>query len=188
MSLPRDPKAAKLVMSLLYREEDVLAAVLAAADEKYGPLDFLSEALSFDFTSYYEAEMGKKLKRRLAGFRPLILPEHLPEIKLWANDQENLHVNGKGGRKINIDPGYLASAKFILATGKDYSHRIYLGNGIYGDLTLMFQKGSFTTLPWTYPDYASSPLIDLITLLRRRYLWQMKNAGLQGPRGQGAER
>jgi len=187
MSLPRAPKAAKLVMSFLYREEDVLAAVLTAADGKYGPLDFLSEALPFEFTSYYESEMGKKLKRRLAGFRPLILPEHLPGIKLWANGQENLHVNQKGGRKINIDPGYLASAKFILATGKDYSHRIYLGNGIYGDLTLMFQKGSFTTLPWTYPDYASSPLIDLITLLRRRYLWQMKNPGFQGSRGQEAE-
>ncbi len=187
MSLPRGPKAAKLVMSFLYREEDVLAAVLAAADGKYGPLDFLSEALPFDFTTYYEPEMGKKLKRRLAGFRPLILPEQLPGTKLWANGRENLYLNEKGGRKINIDPGYLSSAKFILATGKDYSHRIYLKDGIYGDLTLMFQKGSFTTLPWTYPDYASSPLIDLITLLRRRYLWQMKNAGFQGPRGQGAE-
>jgi len=188
MSLPRGPKAAKLVMSLLYGDENALAAVLGAADQEYGPLDFLSEVLPFDFTTYYEREMGKKLKRRLAGFRPLILPEQLPGIKLWANSQENLYLNEKGGRKINIDPGYLSSAKFILATGKDYSHRIYLKDGIYGDLTLMFQKGSFTTLPWTYPDYASSPLIDLITLLRRRYLWQMKNAGLQGPRGQGAER
>jgi hypothetical protein len=187
MSLPRAQKAAKLVMSFLYREEEVLTAVLAAADGKYGPLDFVSEALPFEFTSYYEREMGKKLRRRLAGFRPLILPEHLPGIKLWANAQENLHLNEKGGRKINIDPGYLASAKFILATGKDYSHRIYLGDGTYGDLTLMFQKGSFTTLPWTYPDYASSPLIDLITLLRRRYLWQMKNTGFQGSRGQEAE-
>jgi hypothetical protein len=127
MSLPRAPKAAKLVMSFLYREEEVLAGVLAAADGKYGPLDFLSEALPFEFTSYYEAEMGKGLKRRLAGFRPLIQPEHLPGIKLWANIQENQHLDEKGGRKINIDPGYLASAKFILATGKDYSHRIYLG-------------------------------------------------------------
>ena len=126
MSLPRGPKAAKLVMSFLYRDEGVLAAVLGAADRKYGPLDFLSEALPFDFTTYYESEMGKKLKRRLAGFRPLILPEQLPGIKLWANGQENLHLNEKGGRKINIDPGYLSSAKFILATGKDYSHRIYL--------------------------------------------------------------
>jgi len=187
MSLPRAPKAAKLVMSFLYREEEILAEVLAAADGKYGPLDFLSEALPFEFTSYYEAEMGKGLKRRLAGFRPLIQPEHLPGIKLWANSQENQHLDERRGRKINIDPGYLASAKFILATGKDYSHRIYLGDGIYGDLTLMFQKGSFLTLPWTYPDYGSPPLIDLITLIRRRYLWQMKNPGFQKPRDQGAE-
>jgi len=180
MSLPRPPKAAKLVMSFLYREEDVLAAVLTAADAEFGPLDFLSEALPFEFTSYYRLEMGQNLKRRLAGFRLLIRPEDLPGIKLWANDRESRHLSEKGGRKINIDPGYLASAKFILATGKDYSHRIYLGSGIYGDLTLMFQKGSFLALPWTYPDYASSPLINLITLLRRRYLWQMKNAALEG--------
>lgn len=188
MSIPRAPKAAKLIMSFLYREEEVLAAVLTGADAKYGPLDFLSEALPFEFTSYYQREMGQNLKRRLAGFRPLIQPEYLPEIKRWANDQESRHLNEKGGRKINIDPGYLASAKFILATGKDYSHRIYLGNGIYGDLTLMFQKGSFTALPWTYPDYASSPLIDLITLLRKRYLWQIKHTGFEWPRSQGAER
>jgi len=188
MSLPRAAKLAKLVMSFLYREEDVLKAVLTAADAKYGPLDFLSEALPFEFTSYYEREMGTKLKRRLAGFRPLILPDHLPGIKLWANGQENLYFNETGGRRINIDPGYLASAKFILATGKDYSHRIYLGNGIYGDLTLMFQKGSFTTLPWTYPDYVSSPLIDLITLLRKRYLWQIKHAGFEEPKVHEAER
>lgn len=187
MSLLRGPKAAKLIMSFLYREENLLKEVLATADREYGPVDFLSEALPFDFTSYYEREMGKNLKRRLAGFRPLILPERLPGIKRWANDRENLYRDEKGGRKINIDPGYLAPAKLILATGKDYSHRIYLGEGIYGDLTLMFQKGSFTALPWTYPDYASSPLIDLITLLRKRFLWQLKNAGSREARGQGAK-
>jgi hypothetical protein len=188
MSHPRAPKPAKLVMSFLYREEEALAEVLAAADGNFGPLDFLSETLPFEFTSYYEAEMGKHLKRRLAAFRPLIFPPQLPEIKVWANGQENRHLDERGGRKINIDPGYLAPAKFILATGKDYSHRIYLGDGIYGDLTLMFQKGAFITLPWTYPDYGSSPLIDLITLIRKRLLWQMKNAGFQGRGGQGAER
>jgi hypothetical protein len=82
--------------------------------------------------------------------------------------------NERGGRKVNIDPGYLAASKFILATGKDYSHRIYLGKGIYGDLTLIVQKGAFTPLPWTYPDYASQPLIGLLNLLRQRYLWQLR--------------
>ncbi len=85
-------------------------------------------------------------------------------------------VNEKGGRKVNIDPGYLAAAKFVLATGKDYSHRIYLRQGIYGDLTLIFKRGSFQPLSWTYPDYGSPPLLDLINLLRRKYLWQLKRA------------
>jgi hypothetical protein len=93
---------------------------------------------------------------------------------------EGRFVNRRRGRIVNIDPGYLHSAKFVLATGKDYSHRIYLRNGIYGDLTLMVQKGAFISLPWTYPDYASSPLIDLLTLLRKRYLWQLKNERAKG--------
>ena len=188
MSLPHRPKAVKLIMSFLYREEETLAGVLSNVDGRYGPMDFLSEALPFDFTSYYEPEMGKDLKRRLAGFRPLIFPEQLPEIKLWTNAEEERNRSERQGRKINIDPGYLTGAKLVLATGKDFSHRIYLGDGIYGDLTLIFQKGAFVVLPWTFPDYASFPLLDLLTMLRKRYLWQMKNTGFQGSRGQGAER
>ena len=84
MSLPH-PRRQIPIMSFLYREEETLAGVLSNVDGRYGPMDFLSEALPFDFTSYYEPEMGKNLKRRLAGFRPLILPEQLPEIKLWDN-------------------------------------------------------------------------------------------------------
>ncbi len=177
MSLPRKPKAVKLLMSFLYGDESAFASAAAAVDVKYGPMDFLSEPLLFDYTQYYEREMGKDLRRRLAGFRRLIPPDDLPEIKLWTNDLEGKYLNRDRGRAVNIDPGYLHPAKFVLATGKDYSHRIYLRDGIYGDLTLMVQKGEFIRLPWTYPDYASSPLIDLLALLRKRYLWQIKNTG-----------
>jgi hypothetical protein len=177
VSLPRQPKPVKLIISFLYREEDALAAVLTAVDGRYGPMDFLSEALPFDFTSYYEPEMGKNLKRRLAGFRPLISPDHLPEIKIWTNELEDRDRNELQGRKVNIDPGYLTGAKLVLATGKDFSHRIYLRDGIYGDLTLIFQKGSFVVLPWTFPDYASPALQNLLGMLRKQYLWQMKNRG-----------
>ena len=187
MSLPHSPQAVKLVMSFIFGEEKECAAAISEAGQRYGPVDFLTEPLPFDFTVYYEPEMGKGLWRRLAGFGPLIAPEQLPAIKLWTNALELTFLNERKGRKVNIDPGYLAASKFILATGKDYSHRIYLGQGIYGDLTLWFQKGGFTPLPWTYPDYGSQPLIGLINLLRKRYLWQLKNPGLQGPRVQEAE-
>lgn len=174
MSVPQAPQKVKLVMSFLYNQENDFQEAVQATGEKYGPVDLVSEPLAFDFTDYYEPEMGKNLQRRLVSFEPLICPDSIVAIKLWTNELEKRLVNEKGGRKVNIDPGYLAAAKFVLATGKDYSHRIYLGQGIYGDLTLIFKKGSFQPLSWTYPDYASAPLLDLINLLRRKYLWQLK--------------
>jgi len=177
MSLPRPPLPVKLVLSLLFREETEVASVLAATAQQYGPIDFLSEPLPFDFTAYYEPEMGGGLRRRVASFGPFVDPQDLVSIKLWTNGLEARYVKEDRGRKVNIDPGILASSRFVLATGKDYSHRIYLGEGIYGDLTLIFQKKSFVSLPWTYPDYASQPMIGLLNLLRKRYLWQIKNLG-----------
>ena len=118
--------------------------------------------------------------RRVTSFEPLISPGELVGVKLWTNGLEAKYLNKLRGRKVNIDPGYLAASKFILATGKDYTHRIYLGEGIYGDLTLIFKKGTFAALPWTYPDYGSQPLIGLLNLLRKRYVWQMKKTRGQG--------
>ena len=175
MSVPRPPQAVKLVLSLIFREKEAGAAALGKIQQKYGPVDFVSASLPFNFTDYYAPEMGESLRRRMASLAPLISPERLAEVKLWTNQLETQDLNERNGRKVNIDPGYLAASKFILATGKDYGHRIYLGEGIYGDLTLIFQKGSFCALPWTYPDYASPPLIRLLNLIRKRYVWQLRN-------------
>ena len=172
-------------MSFLFLDEPELVVVLAEADRQYGPLDFVSEPLPFDFTDYYAGEMGKGLRRRIVSFRSLISPEELVDIKFWTNSLEARHLNEQGGRKVNIDPGYLAAARFVLATGKDYSHRIYLGKAIYGEVTLIFQNGAFTPLPWTYPDYASQPLLGLLTLIRKHYLWQMRNQRAEDSRGPG---
>ena len=174
MSLPRPPIAVKLVLSFIFKEGNDYPAAVLEAEAQYGPLDFMSESLPFDFTDYYKKEMGKGLRRRMASFQPLISPDQLPAVKLWTNALESRFLNEQGGRKLNIDPGYLTAAQFILATGKAYSHRLYLRDGIYGDLTLIFQKGVFTPLPWTYPDYASQPLIGLLSILRQRYLWQLR--------------
>ncbi len=175
------------MMSFLCSREDDFARAFREAEEVYGPVDFVSEPLPFRFTDYYEREMGKDLWRRMISFESLVSPEQTVPVKLWTNRLENRNLNERGGRRINVDPGYLEGAKFVLVTGKDYSHRLYLGEGIYGEVTLIFQKGGFSSLPWTYPDYASEPLLGIINLLRKRYLWQMKKAGFQGPRTQGSE-
>ncbi len=177
MSLARQPLPVKLVISFLFADERDFSAALAEGNREFGPLDFVSEPLLFDYTDYYRKEMGPGLRRRIASFRPLMAPEDLVEVKGWTNALEDRHLNETGGRKVNIDPGTLAASKFVLATGKDYTHRIYLGKGIYGDLTLIFRNGSFTPLPWTYPDYGSQPLLGILNLLRRTYLWQLKQKG-----------
>jgi hypothetical protein len=185
VSLPQEPQPVKLVLSVLFTEEGDLPAVLAECNREFGPLDFVSEPLLFAYTDYYEKEMGSGLRRRIVSFRPLIPPEDLVEVKRRTNDLEGRHLNERKGRKVNIDPGILAASKFVLATGKDYTHRMYLGKGIYGDLTLMFRNGAFTALPWTYPDYGSEPLLGLLTLLRKAYLWQLKQKGQEGKRENG---
>ncbi len=187
MSQLRPPQQVKLVMSLLFSKEKDLAAILERIEGRFGPIDLLSETFPFDFTTYYEREMGKNLLRRMIGLGPLILPDELVKVKVWTDAEERRNLKAQGGRSVNIDPGYLAPSKFILATGKDYSHRIYIGEGIYGDLTLLFQNGKFAPLPWTYPDYGSNPLLEVLRLIRKRYLWQLKNAGLRPSGSQGGE-
>ena len=119
-------------------------------------------------------EMGAPLYRRLLVFTHPIEQTRLTAIKIFTNTLERKYQHGDG-RRVNIDPGYLLPERYVLATGKNFTHRIYVGQGIYADLTLIFQKGAFRTLPWTYPDYADSRLIRFLTLVRNRYMLALKN-------------
>lgn len=88
------------------------------------------------------------------AFAKLLDPAELPALKHWSNLLEQTWtVNGQ--RKVNIDTGYISLGKLVLATTKDHSHRLYLAEGIYGEVTLRFVHGHFEPWPWTYPDYAS---------------------------------
>jgi hypothetical protein len=80
---------------------------------------------------------------------------------------------------LNIDPGLLSAERLVLATGKNYSHRIYLGQGIFGDLTLIYERGSFRPLAWTYPDYRQEEAIWMFNKIRERYLREIADFGLR---------
>ena len=142
--------------------------MVKALVDKYGAVDMASSWLPFNFTIYYNNEMGAPLFRRLVAFKQLIHQISLADIKLFTNDLEHEHsINGK--RLVNIDPGYLLQERFVLATGKNFSHRIHIGKGIYADLTLMYTKGEFEPLPWTYPDYASENILTFLNQVRDKY-------------------
>ena len=172
MSTPCEPEDVKLVSSLFSHQEPLLAQVIREIQASFGPVDWTSPPLCFDRTSYYQREMGWPLHRRFISFSRLIRPEEIVQVKLTCIRIENTYSLA-GKRQINIDPGYISLERLILTTGKNYTHRIYLSKGIYADLTLVFRKGSFVSLQWTYPDYVDPTVIGYFNEVRARYKAQL---------------
>ncbi len=176
MSRPRPPKPAKLVIGFFLKEKRLGVSVVKALVEKFGSVDMTSSWFPFNFTTYYNDEMGTPLFRRLIVFKQLIKQSDFVEIKLFTNALEH-EYSKDGKRSVNIDPGYLLQERFVLATGKNYSHRIYIGEGIYADLTLIYTKGRFEPLPWTYPDYATENIMTFLKQVRKKYVVDLKQTG-----------
>lgn len=183
MSLPRTPQPVKLIASILGRDMQAAEHAIERMRTLYGDTDYVSDVLKFDFTDYYELEMGSGLQRHLISFTKLIMPDDLPSIKLETNRLEKEFAGTDAKRRLNIDPGYIALCHLILATGKAFTHRPYLREGIYADMTLVYRGGRFQTLEWTFPDYASPEMLKCITMLRERYFQQLK----QLPRARGGQ-
>ncbi len=173
MSQPETSDDVKLIMSLFSPEKELVISVMDQLPDIYGETDWISPEVFFDRTRYYEKEMGWPLYRRFLSFKNLIPPEMLVDIKLKTNGIEKTYLNGPK-RRINIDPGYISLERLVLATGKNYIHRIYLRKGIYADLTLVFKRGGFVPLDWTYPDYADQKMIDCFNTIRSQYLEQLR--------------
>lgn len=175
MSKPTQALPVKLVFSVFAPATGILNDTINGLSALYGQPDFVSEQIPFDYTDYYSPEMGEKLVRRFLSMEKLIRPEALPDIKLATNEIEEESAVA-GHRQVNIDPGYLSQSHLILATGKGYSHRPYLRDGIYADLTLIYQGKKFCSLPWTYPDYADEKQLAMLSAIRSRYLLQLKTS------------
>lgn len=169
----------KLIIGMLSAFPDIFTQVEKCLADQFGPIDYTSLVFPFNFTTYYNEEMGSGIKRKFLSFQKLIDPGRLSSIKVWTNQLEtkfattfkNLQVK----RPINLDPGYLTSSKLILATTKDYSHRIYLSKGIYAEVTLYYQKGKYQPWPWTYPDYQTTEYLAFFEKIRKIYLSQLKS-------------
>ena len=163
----------KLICGLIFKEEKTLKAAKRLLAKKFGPLDFQSQIIDFDYTDYYEKEFGTGLKRQFISFKKLIDPVNLPRIKiLTISLEKKLSCNKR--RKINLDPGYLDMAKLVLATTKDYAHRIYLSQGIFAEITLSFQGKSFQHWKWTYPDYQTLQYKEIFNQIRSIYAQELK--------------
>jgi hypothetical protein len=173
MGIPREHRPVKLIVGMFTAQERLLAASRAELVDTYGPVDHVSPVWPFEFTTYYAEEFGQGLLRQFLSFQSLLDPARLPEVKLRTNALEQ-RSTVDGRRQINLDPGYIDLSKLVLATTKNHQHRLYLGQGIYGEVTLRFTRKSFRPWEWTYPDYRTDEYIQFFNEVRQTYLAQLR--------------
>ena len=148
----------------------------ARAEHEFGISQAVSSPFAFTETDYYAATMGTDLLKQFWALG-MIDPGDLAAIKRQTNDfEEEYAALGRHPepRPLNLDPGYVTGAKLVLASTKDHAHRIYLGDGIYAEVTLSFRTGKWQSLPWTYPDYQRGDYQQFFTTCRELVLQQVK--------------
>jgi hypothetical protein len=218
MASPASPPPVKLICGMISSRRELLAEARGELEKLFGPVDIASEIMDFDFTHYYDEEMGAPLLRQFVSFAELAAPESLVEAKHATNALEQAFAGCRGlprlrgnhatpdhrlpldgcpppgrtvaaapafaeasagengaanhgsplPRPINLDPGYVDSPKLVLASMKNYAHRIYLGRGVYAEVTLLHRRGQWTALEWTFPDYASGRYGPFLDQARKR--------------------
>ncbi len=158
----------KLIFGFIFQEDSVYQKARAAIEKHFGKIDFESPVLPFLYTDYYEKEFGIGLKRKFISIAKLVNAADLYKIKIYANKLEG-KFSKASRRLINIDPGLIDLSKLVLASTKDYYHRIYLNKGIFAELTLFFKGKTFKTVDWTYPDYRTNDYIAIFNEIREIY-------------------
>lgn len=162
-----------LLIAVSSRYGEALAWASRRAEAAWGGLGPVSPAFDFTETDYYQATMGDGLKKQFLAFERLIDPSELPAIKQATNAWEAEYTEEAAHpepRPLNLDPGYVTPAKLVLASTKDHSHRLYLGQGIYAEVTLFYRAGQWQAREWTYPDYRRADFQDYFTQLRNNLL------------------
>jgi hypothetical protein len=163
---------ALLFCGLLYVNEDCYLLARDLLIETFGPIILESGQYAWNHSKYYTQEMGNDIKRRFVLFDALFDTGQISDTKLKAIEIERC-MSDKGKRSVNVDPGYLTLAKVVLATTKNYSHRIYLRDGIYAEVTLTFRRGgTYEPHMYTYRDYVEDFARDF--LLKAREILEKK--------------
>jgi len=156
-------RPAKLFCGLIGHSFD---AVIEELTRKFGIMDLQRGSIPFTYTDYYKDEMGENLIRNWITFERLIEEKDIGKIKILTYKiEKKFSMNRK--RTVNIDPGYVNLSRVILASTKDYSHRIYIGGGIFAEVTLIYKHHNFTPLPWTYPDYKDN--VEFFERVREKF-------------------
>ena len=172
------PPPVKAMAAILSAHRELIGQAARKWEELVGPLDYAGPEMTFNQSEYYREEMGWPQYKRIFAAETLVDPAALVDIKIGCQKIE-AEFTSDGRRSVNLDPGYVSPERLVLATGKNAAHRLYLGGGVWGELTLIYESGQYRALPWTYADYASDPVLEVVADLRKKYIEQ-RRSGLGG--------
>lgn len=173
MAAPEIAEQVKYFVAILYGDAAVLPEARVYLVQHWGEIDFEGEDHLFDMTDYYQPEMGAPLYRRVVAFATLQRPEAIVDAKLKCNEIEDMLASA-GGRRVNLDIGYLDHNKIVLASAKGAGQKIYLGKGIWADLVGRYRAGRYQPFEWTFPDFKDGRYDTELAALRSKYLAQRK--------------
>ena len=159
------PEEAVIFIASLFSSQEVFNNAAPRLRDLFGRVYYESTPMPWNFSAYYNGELGAPLYRHFMFFENIVDPVFLVDAKLALCEIEK-EFSICGNRRINLDPGYMSLAKVVLASRKNYSHRIYLGRGVFCELELFYQEGRYNPLPYTYFDYRDDHFLALFTKAR----------------------
>ena len=158
---------AKFFTGVILAPEIGRSSITSSLEETWGAVDFISPEFPFSSTDYYREEMGPGLIRFFVSFSPLQDPASLPRWKEEAACLEKRWMKD-GSRRVNLDPGYMDTFKVVLASFKEGGQKIYLGHGVWADMTLQYRKGEWFPFPWTFSDFACGTYHVVLNEIRQK--------------------
>jgi len=173
----QDIQPVKLIVGILACDERSLDVSRQALLDVYGVADLVSEVWPFDMTEYYVNEAGPNMVRQFMAFENLIDPGRLAGIKHETNRMEQelaASLDTPYPRPVNFDPGVIEPSKLILASTKNFAHRIYIGDHMYAEVTMTYNKGNWETFPFTFPDYKSGRYNAFLNKVRQKLVQQLR--------------
>jgi len=164
-----EPPPGKLILSVIYSSMDALADCLKTLERRFGRVEFETAEIPCANGERYREEMGAELYRRFFSFEQPVPRSSLASVKgichkiepNFADRVEDFHF-----RTVNIDPGIMTVSSLVMASHHEYGHSVYLTNGVFGELTLVWSNGRFVRLPWTDPDFYDNEAVDLFERVR----------------------